>query len=177
MDTVFIGTIMPFPYNFVPRGWMPCNGQLLPITSNTALFALIGTYYGGNGQTNFALPNINGSTVRVVVGQGQGPGLSDYSIGEMLGADSITLLPTDIPYHTHAMTLYRGTTNVAEPSAGATLIDPNTTGFLPAGTAPQTMLAPQTVAVAGGSQPHPNDQPTLQLYYCIATEGIFPSFQ
>lgn len=178
MDSnIYIGTIMPFPYNFVPNGWMACNGQLLPIQQYTTLFALIGTYYGGNGTTNFALPNINGSTVRVVVGQGQGPGLSDYTIGESLGVDTVTLISNEIPPHSHPMTLYRGTTNTATPTAGATLVDPGMNGFLPPGSQPQTPLAPQTIGPAGSGLPHANDQPTLQLYFCIAYTGIFPSFQ
>jgi microcystin-dependent protein len=177
MDSIFIGTIMPFPYNFVPRGWMACNGQLLPIQQYSTLFALIGTTYGGNGTSNFALPNINGSTVRVVAGQGQGPGLSDYTIGESLGTDTVTLTSAEIPPHNHPMTLYRGTTNVATPTAGATLADPGMVGFLPPGSMPQTPLAPQTIGPAGSGQPHSNDQPTLQLFYCIAYVGDFPSFQ
>lgn len=176
MDSFYVGTIMPFPYNFVPRGWLACSGQLVPISQYTMLFSLIGTYYGGNGQVNFALPNINGPTVRVVAGQGDGPGLSDYTIGQSVGTDTVSLASTEIPQHSHPMTLYRSTTNTATPTAGATLVDPGMTGFLPSGSLPQTVLAPQTVGPAGNGLPHSNDQPTLQLFFCIAYEGTYPSF-
>lgn len=178
---VFIGTVMPFPYNFVPRGWLACNGQILPIVSYTALFSLIGTYYGGNGQTNFALPHLNTTSnqvIRVAAGQGTGPGLTPRSIGQPLGTDTVTLLSTQLPRHDHPMTVYGSiASRSAVPTAGGAMVDPSYNGFV-APTPPPVMvpLSPSTVLPAGGNQAHPNDQPVLSLYFCIAYEGTFPSF-
>lgn len=177
MDTYFLGTIMPFPYDFAPLGWAPCEGQLLPIAQNAALFSLIGTAYGGDGRTNFALPRLIGPTAYAVAGQGQGPGLSPRAMGEVLGSDEVTLVGPELPAHNHPMTLYKGAPGSAAPTAGATLVDPGLTGLMPPGTPPATSLSPMTVGYAGGGQPHGNDQPSLQLTYCIALQGLFPSFQ
>jgi microcystin-dependent protein len=178
---VYIGTVMPFPYNFVPKGWMACNGQILPLRSYTPLYSLIGTYYGGDGTTTFGLPSLNntgtGQPSRVVAGQGNGPGLTPRVIGEMFGENSHILIGNEMAAHNHPMSLYSGATGkVAAPSTGATLVDPAYTGFMPPTTTPPTTLLPQTVAPNGGGLGHPNDQPALQLYYCICYDGIFPSF-
>ena len=177
---VFLGTVMPFPYTYAPLGWLPCNGQVLQISSNSALYSLIGAYYGGNGTTNFALPNLNGNPGQpswAVAGQGAGPGLTPRSIGQKLGENNHTLTVGEMAMHNHPLSLFAGAAGtVAAPSAGATLVDPSFTGFMPPNTAPATTLAPQTVVPSGGGQSHQNDQPSLQFMYCICTNGIFPSF-
>lgn len=179
---VFIGTVMPFPYNFAPRGWFPCSGQLLSIASYSALYALIGVTYGGDGRTNFALPNLNTSTsdqaVRIALGQGNGPGLTPRVIGQAFGEDAHTITTQEMPMHNHAFALFSGAQGKTEvPPAGGILVDPNYTGFVdPSIAPPDTTLAPVTIGPAGGGQAHNNDQPALSLFYCICYEGIFPSF-
>lgn len=172
----FIGEIQAFPYTYPPRGWMVCNGTVYPIQQFTALFALIGTAYGGNGTTNFAVPNFVGS---VANSQGNGPGLMPRVLGEQLGSDDVTLLVNQIPQHSHSLAL--GVANggqAAAPSNGFVALPPaSSNGFLsPANNPPNTQLAVPQVALTGGSQGHPNNQPTLALLYCIAYEGVFPSF-
>jgi len=174
----FVGQITLFPYNFAPNGWALCEGQLLPISQNTALFSLLGTQFGGNGQTNFALPDLRG---RAPVGQGQGPGLSLYTVGQTQGAEQVTLTTTTVPPHSHAFPAF---------AAAATTNEPN--GALPAEghgggrggfsvnayAAPgaAASLAPGQVApVASGGAAHGNLQPYLTLNWCIALHGIFPA--
>jgi microcystin-dependent protein len=172
MSDQFLGEIRVFGFNFPPTGWAQCNGQALPISQNTALFSLLGTFYGGNGSTTFALPDLRGS---VAMQHGQGPGLSLYDLGEFGGVDTITLEPSEIPAHTHAV---RGQTqpgNLQEPAAnrslarsgGATIYQSNTSANLVA-------MGPQTLAPAGSSQPHDNISPVLVMNICIALQGIFP---
>lgn len=177
---MILGTVMPFPYGFVPRGWAPCDGQLLPISSNTALFSLIGTYYGGDGRTTFALPQLNGTNGRpgrVAAGQGQGPGLSQRVMGEMLGEDEVTLTASQIPAHNHGLALYTaGASSSATPTAGATLMAPVSNGYLPPPAVAPNTLAPDAVIPAGQGAAHENDQPTLDLVFCICTQGTYPSF-
>jgi len=158
---------MPVPYNFAPRGWAFCNGQLLPINQNQALFSLLGTTYGGNGQTTFALPDLRG---RVANSSGQGPGMADYSLGERAGAESVTLTINELPTHSHTA------------SAAGNATDPSPAANLPAvqkghqiyAPAPGSALAADTVAPRGGSQPHNNMQPYLCINYVIALQGSFP---
>ncbi|MBO9592056.1 MAG: phage tail protein [Niabella sp.] len=168
----FLSMIVLFGCNFAPRGWAFCQGQILSIAQNTALFSLLGTTYGGNGQTTFALPDLRG---RVPIGFGQGPGLSNYVLGQVGGTENVTLTINQIPAHTHAL--------MATAEAGDTS-DP--TGAFPANTgaldkeykqAPVNKIAMNAAAVEtkGGSQPHTIMQPYLALNYCIALEGIFPS--
>jgi microcystin-dependent protein len=169
MSTPFLGEIRIFACNFAPRGWAMCNGQLLPINQNQALFSLLGTNYGGNGQTTFALPNLQG---RVAIHEGQGSGLSAYTLGETGGAESVTLLTTQMPQHTHS---------VAASSAAATGTRPG--GSVPArastaayATTPDgTLMNATMLTTAGGGQPHENRQPYLVLNFCIALQGIFPA--
>jgi microcystin-dependent protein len=171
MDTPFIGMIVMFGLNFQPRGWAFCNGQLVSIVDNSALFALLGTTYGGDGQNTFALPDMRG---RVPIHQGQGPGLSSHIIGDQSGIESVTLITTQIPAHTHILT------GVTE--AGSTAVPTNA---MPAHTGaldkeygvPDTLTAMRANAISstGGNQPHANIQPYLVINYCIAMEGIFPS--
>jgi microcystin-dependent protein len=163
----FIGELRLFPYNFAPRGWAFCNGQLIAISQNTALFSLLGTTYGGNGQTTFALPDLRG---RVPVSAGQGPGLSSYSLGQTGGTETVTLLQTQMPAHNHQVAVSNGGATASRPAGN----------YLAAGgsyTTPSdgNTLAPTAVTPSGGNQPHENTQPYLTLNWCIALEGIFPS--
>ena len=174
----FLGEIRLMGYNFAPRDWMVCAGQILPINSNQALFSLLGTTYGGNGVQTFALPDLRS---RVIVGVGQGPGLSNYAQGQISGTENVTLSITQLPQHTHPFT---GTLKVADGPASST--DPTLTQYPAAGTARQfgtgtsnASMAAGTVsgttAPAGGNQPHENRQPAMAMNYCIATQGYFPS--
>jgi microcystin-dependent protein len=181
MSSPFIGEIRSFGFNFPPRGWATCSGQLLSIASNTALFSLLGTQYGGNGIQTFGLPDLRG---RVAINQGQGPGLPNYVIGEMAGSPTTTLLTTNMPAHTHVVT-----GSAAQPcNSGAGPAD-NPTGAIPAGSASHEdfaaaasatgAMAPAPVTAtaqpAGGGQPFDNMPPYLVVNMCIATTGIFPS--
>ena len=195
MASPFIGQLLTVGFTFPPRGWAFCQGQLVAIAQNTALFSLLGTTYGGNGQTTFALPDLRG---RVTLGQGQGPGLSPYTLGEVAGTETTTLLSTQMPIHTHALTGVTGTLNAVDmkateqsPQAGAYLSRGVDTApmpdsipeiYLPAAAgdpATKVPLAPVNIAgtpgTAGGSQPFSTMQPYLVLNQCIALEGIFPS--
>lgn len=161
-----------FGFNFAPRGWAFCNGQLLPISQNTALFSLLGTTYGGDGRSTFALPNLQGSTP---ISSGQGPGLSLRDLGEQSGSQTVTLLQSEIPAHTHLLQAYTG--DVADsraPGPAATLGIPSPgLAYSPTATGLQPMNF-QAVAVAGGSLPHNNLQPYLTMNFCIAMQGVFP---
>jgi microcystin-dependent protein len=170
MSEPFIGEIRAFGFTFAPRGWAFCNGQILPIAQNTALFALLGTTYGGNGQTTFALPNLQG---RVPIHQGQGPGLSIYNLGQTGGAETVTLVSAELPTHTHSVK--------ASSSAAASGIATNnflavarSNIYAPIGGTAQQMSV-TAIAATGGNQPHENRQPCLAVNYCIALQGIFPS--
>src|SRR3569623_93679 len=149
MSSPFLGEIRAFGFNFAPKGWTMCNGQQLSIQQNAALFSLLGTQYGGNGVTTFALPDLRG---RTAVNQGQGPGLSDYIIGEVTGTETVTLISTQMPQHNQ----HRAATYAAP--GGATV-----------------PLATAMIGLNGGNQPHQNMQPYLVVTYCIALQGIFPS--
>lgn len=166
----FVAEIRIFPFNFAPRGWAMCNGQLLPLSQNTALFSLLGTSYGGDGRTTFALPNLQGSAP---MQPGQGPGLSLHDLGETGGAQTVTLLESEIPAHSHGLSVQSNPGNVKLPSpavglaraAGENVYGPTTN---------LVALAPQTLPPTGGSQPHNNMQPYLTLNFCIALQGVFP---
>jgi microcystin-dependent protein len=167
----YIAQILLFAGNFAPRNWALCQGQILPIASNTALFSLLGTTYGGNGTTNFALPNLQG---RVAIGAGQGAGLSNYSLGQSGGVESVTLLATEIPAHTHTLKAVTeaGTTPVPTGNylANTGALDKE---YAPTGT--QTNMNSGAISTVGGNQPHSNVQPYLGLNYVICLYGIFPS--
>lgn len=172
MAEPFLGQIMMAGFNFAPRGWAFCNGQLMSIAQNTALFSLLGTYYGGDGKVTFALPNLQG---RATIQQGQGPGLSSYVIGEMSGEQNLTLISTEMPMHNHTANGTSVSGNQPSPinhiwaaeSAGATSIYTNTP--------PNTTMNVMAIGLAGGSQPHNNLQPYLGITFVIALEGIFPA--
>ncbi len=169
-----IAEIRMFAGNFAPRTWAFCQGQILSIAQNTALFSLLGTTYGGNGQTTFALPDLRG---RVPVGTGQGPGLSNITLGEVAGEENHTLILTEMPQHNHAATAPAAATSDTETPASNKAPGPVSLGAGVSnafGTA-STNLARPTIGVAGGSQPHNNMQPYLGMNYIICLQGIFPS--
>jgi microcystin-dependent protein len=161
--------IIIVPYNFAPRGWAFCNGQILPIAQNTALFSLIGTTFGGNGQTTFALPDLRG---RFPNSSGQGPGLSNYDLGQVSGTESVTLTVNQMPAHGHAVAP-PGSTNSPTASKPTNNV-PAAGNFYDAGPGAVTMFNYQT-GLAGGNQPTGIMNPYLTLNFCIALEGIFPS--
>ena len=173
----FLGQITLFPFNFAPNGWAFCQGQLLPISQNTALFSLLGTYYGGNGTTTFGLPDLRG---RVPVAQSQGPGLSDYVLGSVQGVETVTLLASQAPSHSHPFPAFAVPATTNAPS-GALPAQGHSTGR--GAPAVNTYAALQTavplasgqVTPAGNGQPHNNLQPYLTLNWCIAVQGIYPS--
>ncbi len=172
MADPFVAEIRIFPFNFAPRGWAFCDGQLLPLSQNTALFSLLGTTYGGNGQNNFALPNLQG---RMAMAPGQGPGLSLRDLGESDGSAAVTLMPAEVPAHSHQLMA----------TASATSASPAGKAMSPALTATNTAvpaykngsnrvaMAPAAVAPVGG-QPHNNMPPYLALNFCIALQGVYP---
>lgn len=178
MGQPFIGQIIMFGGTFAPNGWMTCSGQLLPISQYDTLFNLIGTTYGGDGQSTFGLPDLQG---RVPVHQGQGNGLSSYIMGQMSGVESVTLTTQQIATHNHnaLTTAQPGTTNV--PGTTTLLADEGPSGITAVLTyakfdaANQTTLLPATVGPTGGSQPHENRQPVLAVTFCISLFGIYPS--
>ncbi len=179
MTTPYIGEIQLYGFNFAPRGWAFCNGATLAISQNTALFSLIGTIYGGNGQTTFQLPNFAG---RAGCQQGNGPGLSPRTLGETFGVNTVTLTSNQIPQHNHGMVLYAqndASKRGHSPAPNNWLsVSSNTsaTSFLPAAS-PNTQFAPNMASPSqGGGQPHQNQQPYLGVNFCIALQGMYPSF-
>jgi microcystin-dependent protein len=170
----FIAEIRMFGCNFAPRGWAQCNGQILAIAQNTALFSLLGTTYGGNGQTTFALPNLQG---RAPIHTGQGPGLPNYDLGQQSGVQSVTLLQSEMPIHNHQAMASNTDGVEASPVANVWAgpgADRDLHWYSPTGGGTATMH-PNSIGIAGGSQPHNNMQPYLVVTYCIAVEGVFPS--
>jgi len=166
----FLGQLMLVPYNFAPQGWAFCNGQIMSIGQNSALFSLLGTTYGGNGQTTFALPDLRG---RVAISAGQGPGLQNYSLGEVAGSESVTLISTQMPAHTHLVGASTGSAQ-ATPDNAFPGSDTSTQIY---DLAASTTMNPQMIQPAGGSQPHENRQPYLVLNYIIALQGVYPPRQ
>jgi microcystin-dependent protein len=169
MANPYLGEIRMFGFNFAPVGWAMCNGQLLPISQNTALFSLLGTQYGGNGQNTFALPDLRS---RVAVHQGQGPGLSSYVIGESIGVEAVTLTQNQMPQHVHSVTANGAPGTASRPNdavparAGSSIYAPAPDG---------TVMNAGMIGPTGGGQPFGVRQPLLTLNFCIALQGIFPS--
>jgi microcystin-dependent protein len=173
MSTPYIGEIRMFGFGRTPSGWQACDGSLLPISQYDALFALIGTTYGGDGQNTFAVPDLRG---RLPIHQGLGAGLSNYVIGQMAGTENVTVLTNQMPAHTHVMVATTGASTAITPGpallpgavSGDTFYVNTVTGNNAAA------MSDQMLTVSGGSQPHENCMPTLTVQYCMATEGIFP---
>jgi microcystin-dependent protein len=179
MSEPFVAEITMFGFNFAPKGWAFCRGQLLPISQNTALFALLGTMYGGDGKSTFGLPDLQDRTAN---GQGQGQGLEEYFIGQVGGAPTVTLLTTELPAHQHFF--------AANTNTGTIAASPNNQLGVGAGGTKQnafnaniystktnlatTALSPNAIGITGGSLPHNNMQPSLTLNFCIAMQGVFP---
>ena len=181
----FVGQILLFPFNFAPRGFAFCHGQLLPISQNTALFSLLGTFYGGDGRSNFALPDLRG---RAPVGFGQGQGLSNYEQGSRGGSETIALLTSELPAHIHATTnaltatarARNGPANQRTPVGNVPAIEAMGVTATYSDAVPDANMKLGAIALsgatasAGSSQPHDNLQPYLTLNYCIALQGVFP---
>jgi len=170
MADPFVAEIRIFPFNFAPKGWAWCDGQLLPLSQNTALFSLLGTTYGGNGKSNFALPDLQG---RAPMHPGQGPGLSLHDLGETGGSETVSLLESEIPSHAHAARASSDAGDVQAPAPNRSWAR-SAPGFAYLAGSPNTSLAPEALAPAGGDQPHNNLQPYLTFYFCIALQGVFP---
>jgi microcystin-dependent protein len=173
MANPFVAEIRIFPFNFAPRGWAWCDGQLLPLSQNTALFSLLGTTYGGNGESNFALPDLQG---RTPMHPGQGPGLSLHDLGETGGSETVSLLESEIPSHAHVIS---ASTNAADEEgskqpAGAIPGGQQGSNQLYASLSSPVPFNASALAPAGGDQPHNNLQPYLTFYFAIALQGVFP---
>lgn len=176
MSQPFIGEVRLFGFSRTPQGWLPCDGTLLPISQYDVLFTLIGTTYGGDGNTTFAVPDLRG---RVPLHTGPAPGLSNRPIGQLGGSESVSLTAAQLPRHSHAFTATTLTASAATPGPtlglGALAGDTMYVSDLSGATA--AAMSPQSTTVAGGTQAHPNVMPTLAVQYCIASEGIFPTQQ
>lgn len=171
MSDQFLGEIRIFGCNFAPFGWALCAGQLLPISQNTALFSLLGTFYGGNGTSNFALPDLQG---RVPLHYNQGPGLSDLVIGEAGGTETVTLLANQVASHSHTANCTNSVGTSYDPAANVWATDAGGNNEYGSG-AVAGKMAPGAILPAGGGQPHDNLQPFLALTFCIAMQGIYPA--
>jgi len=176
MADPFVAEIRIFPFNFAPKGWAWCDGQLMPISQNTALFSLLGTTYGGDGKSTFALPNMQGNAP---MHPGQGPGLSLHDLGETGGSETVTLLESEIPAHSHSMRAHNGDQADAQNPSANTSLAQSANGFAYQQTTNSnlTNMAPETLTPAGGDQPHNNMMPYLTLYFNIALQGVFPPRQ
>lgn len=178
MTQPFLGQIQPFGFNFPPRGWAFCNGQILPITQNTALFSLLGTFYGGNGTSNFALPDLQS---RVPMHYGTFAG-NTYSLGEQAGEETFTLGISNLPAHTHSFSGTSDNADIKQPLSGAALAQSNDAGtspgnafYAPSNAPTMTSISPNALGAFGNNLPHNNVQPYLTISWCIALTGIYPS--
>jgi microcystin-dependent protein len=165
----FVAEIRIFPFNFAPKGWAFCDGQLLPLSQNTALFSLLGTTYGGNGKSNFALPNCQGNAP---MHPGQGPGLSLHDLGETGGSETVTLLESEIPSHSHGLTASLADARERQPASQLFAAGIGVAMYATPGA--MTPLSDSALTPAGGDQPHNNLQPYLTLNFCIALQGVYP---
>jgi microcystin-dependent protein len=174
MSEPFIGEIRMVGFNYAPRGWALCNGQMLSIAQNTALFSLLGTTFGGDGISTFGLPDLRG---RVPVHQGDGPATSPYVMGQVGGTETVTLLTSQIPAHTHGLAGFNGAPTTNNPSGAFIATAQTADGDGVNSFAPSTnaALSPASIGISGGSQPHNNLQPYLCVNFIIALEGIYPS--
>jgi microcystin-dependent protein len=173
MSDPFVAEVRIFPFPFAPKGWAFCNGQILPLSQNTALFSLLGTTYGGDGRSNFALPNMQGNAP---MHPGQGPGLSLHDLGETDGSTTVTLLQSEMPSHGHPMNAegrVEATKSIPSPTTAFSRTANNTTPYQ-ASTTHNVTMAPTTIAPVGGNQPHNNMMPYLTLNFCISLQGLYP---
>jgi microcystin-dependent protein len=172
MSSPFVAEIRMFGCNFAPTGWAFCNGQLLPISQNTALFSLLGTFYGGDGKSTFALPDLQGS---VPLNQGQGSGLSEYFLGQQSGSEFVTLIQSEIPFHTHSLMAHTpDQADLLSPTPTEALAKANPGFAYNATTSGLQNMNFQALGNAGGSLPHNNMMPYLTVNFCIAMQGVFP---
>jgi microcystin-dependent protein len=169
----FVAEIRIFPFNFPPRGWAWCQGQLLPLSQNTALFSLLGTTYGGDGKSNFALPDMQGN---VPMHPGQGPGLSLHDLGETGGSQTVSLLESEIPSHSHTMMGVNLPSDQAAPTPSRGIArSVNADAYVAGSPQPATVaMNANMIAPAGGDQPHNNMMPYLTCYFNIALQGVYP---
>jgi microcystin-dependent protein len=167
----YVAEIRIFGFNFAPTGWALCNGQILPVSQNTALFSLLSTAYGGDGKSTFALPDLQGSAP---MQQGQGPGLDLYDLGQNGGSETVTLINSEMPAHSHGLQANVNPANLAAPNTLRSLARSSPGTAYNSAAASPVGMSPQAVGVTGGSQPHNNMQPYLTLNFCIALQGIFP---
>jgi microcystin-dependent protein len=171
MADPFVAEIRIFPFNFAPKGWAWCDGQLMPLAQNTALFSLLGTTYGGDGKSNFALPDLQG---RAPMHPAQGPGLSLHDLGETGGSETVTLLESEIPSHSHALGAQNVPLGSVTTPEGKVLTRPASGNLYDSTNPAPVAMSFQALSPAGGDQPHNNMQPYLTFYFCIALQGVFP---
>ena len=172
MSSPFVAEIRMWACNFAPTGWAQCNGQLLPISQNTALFSLLGTFYGGDGKSTFALPDLEGSAP---MNQGQGPGLSNRFLGEQSGVEFVTLLQTEMPIHNHFLVGHNAHSGAnPSPAPDQSLSKSSGGAAYTAQSANLSQMDFNSLSVVGGSLPHNNMQPYLCVNFCIAMQGVFP---
>ena len=169
MADPFVAEIRIFPFNFAPKGWAWCNGQLLPLSQNTALFSLLGTTYGGDGKSTFALPDLEG---RAPMHPGQGPGLSLHDLGETGGSETVSLLESEMPAHSHSVSASLLPADSPNPTGAYMAVPANDNIYT--NPANLVFMAAEALPPAGGDQPHNNLQPYLTFYFCIALQGVFP---
>lgn len=175
MSEPFLGEIQLFAFNFSPADWAFCNGQLLPISQYSTLYSLLGTAFGGNGTQNFGVPNFQGNAACAV---GQGPGLTNRTLGEPFGAETVTLSLQEMPQHSHLAQMYNQrdvNKRQGAPQANSGIVAPANTSPFTTSAANNSTFASDTIGFNGGNQAHPNQQPYLTLNFCIALNGIFPS--
>ena len=172
MADPFVAEIRIFPFNFAPKGWAWCDGQLLPLSQNTALFSLLGTTYGGDGKSNFALPDMQGNAP---MHPGQGPGLSLHDLGETGGSETVSLLESEMTDHSHTLRAAPDPADNNNPNPTMSLANSQKEfGYQSTVNSNLVNMADSTLAPAGGDQPHNNLQPYLTFYFCIALQGVFP---
>lgn len=173
MAEPFMGMISTFGFNFPPRGWAQCNGQLMPIAQFDALFSLLGTTYGGDGVNTFALPDLRG---RTAVSPGQSPGTNiNWQLGQMVGVESVALTIVELPAHSHALNCSNAGANQPSPSNHITAVESSGSSATYSDGAPGTTMKAGSIGPSGGGQAHENMQPYLTINFCIALEGIYPS--